>query len=212
MAREAQKSTGESSSYLALGDSYTIGEKVKLENAWPTQWAEELGEKGRPLKPVKIIAKTGWRSDELLEAMKDKLRVGQKYDLVSLSIGVNNQYQGKPTAVFKKDFKTLLNTAIARSKKGKQRVFVVSIPNYGVTPFGQSKNPEKITRELKQYNSICRKICKEMEVSFYNITPISLRAKNDNSLVASDGLHPSVKMYRLWIEHIKGRVFRKLKN
>lgn len=195
-------------SFLALGDSYTIGEKVKQNNTWPYQLAEQLQKP--TIDSVKIIAETGWRTDELLKAVKTELSQAQEYDLVSLQIGVNNQYQNKPISVFKEEFRTLLKRAIGKSKHGKDGVFVLSIPDYGVTPFGQQKNPAKIHREIARYNALSREICGDMKVSFYNITPVSLQAENNSSLVASDGLHPSARMYALWVDKITKRVSEKI--
>ena len=136
-------------SYLALGDSYTIGESVKESNRWPVQLYESLNGK---LSYPKIIAKSGWTTDELLDTL-DKIKI-KKYDFVSLLIGVNNQYRGKSLKKFKKDFNELLNRSITYSGGKKERVFVVSIPDWGVTPFADNKNRNIIEREINRFNKV----------------------------------------------------------
>ena len=187
--------------YLALGDSYTIGESVEEHLRWPNQLVSLLDKDNIQIEKPLIIAKTGWRTDELINAI-EKQNLQDKYDLVSLLIGVNNQYQNKSIEVFKKEFFKLINIASQYSKNGKKGVFVLSIPDYGATPFGQQKNPQKIEKEIQGYNAVCREICRENNIPYYEITEISKQAKNDLSLVASDGLHPSGKMYTLWVEQI----------
>ncbi|MDQ7916113.1 SGNH/GDSL hydrolase family protein [Mesonia sp. MT50] len=192
-------------SYLALGDSYTIGESVLESERWPMQLALRLEEDGMQIRQPNIIAKTGWRTDELLQAMQEQLG-DKKYDLVSVLIGVNNQYQGVELSVYKKEFKEILEKAIPYGEQGKRSVFVLSIPDYGVTPFGKESDKKNISKEVRAYNKAARKIAKEMEVSFYDITPISKKAAQDLSLVAEDELHPSGKMYALWVEKIYTKI------
>ena len=196
--------------YLALGDSYTIGESVKTSERWSVQLVERLKNKGLQLSDPKIIATTGWRTDELkvaIEADKDLLT---SYDLVSLLIGVNNQYQGKSVESFAPEFEELLQMAIKLAGGDKNRVFVVSIPDYGKTPFGAAKE-EQIERELNAYNKISEKIAQKYGVPFFNITPISRKAKQDIELVAKDQLHPSGKMYTEWVNLIEEDVIKLLK-
>ncbi|MDT0295321.1 SGNH/GDSL hydrolase family protein [Mesonia ostreae] len=192
-------------SYLALGDSYTIGESVLESERWPMQLALRLEKNGMPIKQPQIIAKTGWRSDELLQAMQAQLDE-KKYDIISVLIGVNNQYQGYELSIYKKEFKIILEKAISHGNQGKRSVFVLSIPDYGVTPFGKASDKRNISREVKAYNKAARKIAKEMDIPFYNITPISKIAAKDLSLVAKDELHPSGKMYSLWVEKIYTKI------
>lgn len=196
--------------YLALGDSYTIGESVPKEDRWPVQLVDSLREKGYSIQDPNIIAKTGWTTYELIDTVQ-KADPATNYDLVTLLIGVNNQYRGYDISTFRKEFKILLEKAIAFADGQKNHVFVVSIPDYGVTPFGQQKNPRKIARELKQYNSISANIAEKQGVSFINITPISKRAESDSTLVAEDGLHPSGKMYQKWVSRILPNVISNLK-
>lgn len=187
--------------FLALGDSYTIGEKVKPEERWPVVLAEKLTAAGIAVNPPEIIATTGWTTDELKKGIEEARPKGN-FDMVSLLIGVNNQYRGYDTAVYKKEFQELLDTAITFAANSSSRVFVVSIPDYGVTPFGQKKEPEKISREIDLYNKISKELAERSSVKYFDITGISRQAGNDPEMVAADGLHPSEKMYRQWVEHI----------
>lgn len=186
--------------YLALGDSYTIGESVAEADRWPVQLAKALAQKGIPVAPPQIIATTGWRTDNL----KNGIAIAQlkgTYDLVSLLIGVNNQYQGKPADQYAIEYEDLLTTAIQLAGGKKENVFVVSIPDYGYTPFGKPKQP-KISKELDEFNEINRRITDSYGITYVNITDISRHGWDDPELVAADGLHPSGKQYTLWVERI----------
>lgn len=194
--------------YLALGDSYTIGESVHASLRWPVQLSDSLRELGVPLNHPRIIARTGWTTGDLLEAM-DKRLEDEKFDLVSVLIGVNNQYQGKSIEEYEKELREVFDGAIAHSEHGVRGVFAVSIPDYGVTPFG-AENREEITREIDQFNAVFKNVADEYEVDFYNITPISRRAAEEKDLTATDELHPSGKMYSLWVEEIADQVAEKL--
>jgi lysophospholipase L1-like esterase len=195
-------------SYLALGDSYTIGESIAEDLRWPVQLVNQLRNKGLEINAPRIISKTGWTTDNLLNAIDANLG-NERYDLVSVLIGVNNQYQNKSIIDYEADLKTIFTEAIQASKTGKEGVFVVSIPDYGATPFGAS-NAEEIGKEIAEYNSVLKKVADQFYLSFYNITPISKMAKSDRSLVANDGLHPSGKMYILWVDLFLDEVFEKL--
>lgn len=190
--------------YLALGDSYTIGESVAEGERWPNQLAALLSSRGMPVEKPTIIATTGWRTDNLANAIKIA-RLKDDFDLVSLLIGVNNQYQGKPVGQYVADFEKLLNTAIRLAKGERKNIFVVSIPDYGYTPFG-IKDKETISRQIDQYNEAAKKVCGQHQISYVNITDISREALNDPQLVAPDGLHPSGKMYRLWSQKIASEI------
>ncbi len=189
-------------SYLALGDSYTIGESVSENERWPNQLAQLLTEKGKPINKPTIIATTGWRTDNLANAITIA-KLKEEYDLVSLLIGVNNQYQGKSAEQFGVEFEGLLKTAIRLAKGNKENVFVVSIPDYGFTPFGVN-NKEKISAAIDQFNELSKKASEKLGVKYINITDISREGLNDPSLVANDGLHPSGTMYALWAKRIAG--------
>jgi acyl-CoA thioesterase I len=192
--------------YLALGDSYTIGESVAESGRWPVQLVTQLKGKGLQINDAQIIAKTGWTTSELNMAI-DKAAPTSDYDLVSLLIGVNNQYRGLSASSFKPEFEALLERAIGFAGGDKSKVFVVSIPDYGVTPFGQTRNPAKIAKELDEYNEIQKTICEARGIAFFDITPISRKAISDKTLVAEDGLHPSAKMYSEWVELMSQNIY-----
>ncbi len=196
-------------SYLALGDSYTIGESVAEDQRWPVQLATKMKENGVNVRAPKIIATTGWRTDQLKGAI-EAASLGPSYDMVSLLIGVNNQYQGRTVESFAPEFEELLQIAIDKAGGNKERVFVLSIPDYGKTPFGSSKE-EQIGIELDAYNAVSKEICERYGVDYYNITPISREAKEDPELIAEDNLHPSGKMYQRWVELIYQDVISKVK-
>lgn len=187
--------------YLALGDSYTIGEAVDESDRWPVQLVSKANKDGFKVDDPKIIATTGWTTDELKQGISDANMNGTSYDIVSLLIGVNNQYRGQDMDIYKKGFDDLLMLAIGFAGGKKENVFVVSIPDYGVTPFGKDKK-EQIAKELDAYNQYAEDKCKELGVKYVYITDISRQAENDPSLIASDNLHPSGEMYRRWVPRI----------
>ena len=190
--------------YLALCDSYTIGESVDSNERWPMQLAVQLNKMGLLVSTPTIIAKTGWRTDQLLKASK-KIQ-NEKFDLVSLLIGVNNEYQQEDPKTFENKFRACLKKAIAHSKKGKKGVFVISIPDYGYTPFGKP-NMAKISKRLAMYNQTCQTVCETEGILFIDITPLSKEGLAQPDLVALDGLHPSGKQYELWVKLMKKKVY-----
>lgn len=196
--------------YLALGDSYTIGESVSESERWPVQLAAKMTEKGISMTDPKIIATTGWRTDQLKAAIEGDKELAESYDMVSLLIGVNNQYQGKSVESFAPEFEELLQMAIKLAGDDASSVFVVSIPDYGKTPFGAAKE-QQIEKELDAYNKVSKAICRKYKVKYFNITPGSRRAKTDPELIASDNLHPSGKMYREWVAAVDGYALKILK-
>ncbi|MGB0524595.1 MAG: SGNH/GDSL hydrolase family protein [Flammeovirgaceae bacterium] len=191
--------------FLALGDSYTIGERVAVAERWPVVLADTLSKSGIQVNAPRIIATTGWTTDELAEAI-EKENITEKYGLVSLLIGVNNQYRGEAKGYildqYKKEYRALVHQAIEFADGNKKRVFVVSIPDYSVTPFAKDMDTAKIHEELKVYNRVKREITEELGVLFLDITPISLEAKGDPALIAADLLHPSAKMYQRWVNEV----------
>ena len=195
--------------YLALGDSYTIGESVVETERWPVQLAEQLRVREFKMAPPKIIAKTGWTTGDLLRGMDNELDVQRDFDLVSILIGVNNQYQGKLITEYEEELRTIFRKAINHSKTGEKGVFAVSIPDYGYTPFGASRQ-EEISMEIDRFNAVFKRVAAEFNVAFYNITPISREARENPELVASDGLHPSGLMYKFWVDEIVNQVAEKL--
>ena len=196
--------------FLALGDSYTIGESVTVPERWPVQLAAQLVERGFSMKEPKIIATTGWRTDELKKAIEEDNKLLSSYNLVSLLIGVNNQYQGKSVADYRPEFEELLQMAIKLAGDNPKKVFVVSIPDYGKTPFGAEKEDE-IEKAIDAFNEANKAIAKKYKVRYFDITPISRKAKQDPELIAEDNLHPSGKMYTEWVELMVDQVARMLK-
>lgn len=196
--------------FLALGDSYTIGESVAVSERWPVQLAAQLVARGIAVKDPKIIAKTGWRTDELKAAIETDNELAPPYGLVSLLIGVNNQYQGKSVESYAPEFEELLQIAIKLAGGKHENVFVVSIPDYGKTPFGAAKE-KQIEKELKTYNKVNKEIAKKYNVQYFNITPISRGAKSNPELTASDDLHPSGQMYKAWVGTMVNKVAKMIK-
>jgi len=196
--------------YLALGDSYTIGESVRETERWPVQLTEQLRNRNYEMAAPMIIAKTGWTTSDLLRGMDQNLEVQRDFDLVSILIGVNNQYQGKLITEYEEELRQIFRRAINHSKTLEKGVFAVSIPDYGYTPFGSS-NQEEISAEIDRFNQVFKRVADEFGVVFYNITPIS-RDSNNPELVASDGLHPSALQYQLWVEQYISQVAEKLPN
>lgn len=187
--------------YLALGDSYTIGESVEVFERWPNQLVSELNKKSIVFEQAKIIAKTGWTTGELLNAIEEQ-QIDESYDLVSLMIGVNNQYRGLSIENFKEEFTVLLKKAITFSKKNETGVVVLSIPDWGVTPFASDRDQNKIAEEIDQFNSVISQVCSNYKVSYIDVTEISRQVTSQPNLVAQDGLHPSSIMYSLWIKKV----------
>ena len=187
--------------FLALGDSYTIGQSVADSLRWPNQLVKTLNKEETKLEAPKIIAQTGWTTDELLTAI-NAANIKVKYDYVSLLIGVNNQYRGRNVENFEPEFIKLLNRAIAMTNNGATRVFVLSIPDWGAMPFAKGQDRSRITTEINAYNNSIKRICGQRNIDFFDITPISREALNNPSYVAVDGLHPSGEMYAEWVKTV----------
>lgn len=188
-------------SYLALGDSYTIGEQVSARQRWPRQLARALRDSGLTMAAPTIIAQTGWTTTDLRSTINEA-DLNAPYDLVSLLIGVNDQYDGLDFEQYPRRFEYLLQRAIALAGGDPSHVVVVSIPDYSVTPFGQQHHPDKTARELARYNAVNKQITERLGARYVNITPGSRKAADDPSLLAGDGLHPSGAMYRQWVHQI----------
>ena len=186
---------------LALGDSYTIGESVPEAERWPVQLVELLARRGIALDPPQILAKTGWTTDELSAAIAERSPSG-KYQLVTLLIGVNNQYRGRDSENYREEFRALLHQAIAFADRRAERVIVLSIPDWGVTPAAEGRDRAKIAEEIDQFNRINWEETSRTGARYVDVTPISRRAAREPRLVADDGLHPSGEMYRLWTEKV----------
>jgi lysophospholipase L1-like esterase len=196
--------------YLALGDSYTIGESVLLQQSFPYQTVQMLRKNDYHFSAPEIIAKTGWTTDELEEGIK-QYNFLSKYDFVSLLIGVNNQYRGRDVTVYKMEFEELLKKAIAFANNKPGRVIVVSIPDYSVTPFSQTRDHEKIAKEIDVFNNVARVVSIQYKTQYADITPGSKNAKTDPGLIAEDGLHPSAREYKNWAQKISEIITQQLK-
>ncbi len=195
--------------YLALGESYTIGELLPAEENFPNQVYLALRGKGYdPMQPL-IIAVTGWTTSELLEGIRaaDLVeRIGTDHDLVTLLIGVNNQYRGKDVEEYRSEFEELLLKAVRFAGNDKDRVIVLSIPDWGVTPFAEGRNRQEIAREIDSYNEVNKTVASKHHIYYIDITGWTREAARDPSLLTTDGLHPSGREYRRWAERIVARV------
>jgi lysophospholipase L1-like esterase len=190
--------------YLALGDSYTIGQSVPEEDRYPVQTIRFLQADHQSCQPPEIIATTGWTTADLLNSLAVTPPVlaaatpASSYDLVTLLIGVNNQYQGRSQSEYKDQFTTLLQQAITLAGNRPSHVIVLSIPDYSVTPFARGHNTDFIAARIDSFNVINYKVSQDYKVSYLDITADSRQALNDGSLIASDGLHFSGKEYAVW--------------
>ena len=182
--------------YLALGDSYTIGESVEEAERFPNQLAAMLAAEDVTVD-VQIIARTGWTTDELWQGIQANT-VTPPYDMVSLLIGVNNQYRGRSSEEYREGFIFLLNKAIEYAGGDAKRVIVFSIPDWGVTPFAYGKDTTQIANEIDAFNKINLEESTKAGTHYVDVTPSSRLALNDKTLIAGDGLHPSGKMYAEW--------------
>jgi acyl-CoA thioesterase-1 len=186
-------------SYIALGDSYTKGEGIPADGSFPRQLEKRLISAGYTREQdVRIIAQTGWTCDNLYRSLQAAGIGNDTYRLVTLLAGVNDQYQRIPIQFYPERFGLLVDEAI-RISGSKDRVVILSIPDYSVTPFAKGSNTEKIAMEIRQYNEINRSIAESRGIKYVDITGISLKAKDDLSYLASDKLHPSQIMYEEWV-------------
>jgi lysophospholipase L1-like esterase len=188
---------------LALGDSYTIGEGVAPADRWPDQLAAALRKSGSAVAAPEIIAHTGWTTDELSAAM-DGHALHPPYDLVTLQIGVNNQYRGRDLDNYHSEFRALLQRAITLAGDRPQRVVVVSIPDWGVTRFGRGSGRDvaQIARELDAYNAANTEITAALHVRYADVTAASRAGADHADMLVGDGLHPSAAMYARWLATI----------
>jgi len=194
-----------SATYLALGDSYTIGESLLLTDNFPNQVANMMNNEGIPFEMPRIVAQTGWTTDELetgiAAAQKNELLL-PSYEFVSLLIGVNNQYRGRSVEEYKSEFEALLKKAIHFASGKADRVVVLSIPDWGITPYANGRDRGQIAQEIDAYNAVNKKISLQYQVHYINITAWTREAESDPTLLAVDGLHPSAKEYKRWAEKI----------
>lgn len=189
--------TTQGASFLSLGDSYTIGERVSEADRWSVQLSSLLRSEGIAVAPPDIIARTGWTTAELAEGIKNTPKT-KNYKLVSLLIGVNNQYRGQSIERYRTEFRSLLETSVEYANGRKQRVFVLSTPDWGVSPFGAGSDRDKVAREIDAFNAVAKEECDKAGILYIDITPLSRTGLGDPSMFASDGLHFSGKMYGLW--------------
>ena len=189
--------------FLALGDSYTIGEGVAEAQRWPNQWAAALRALGAEIDAPRIIAQTGWTTDELSAAMDALEPLGQ-WDLVSLLIGVNNQYRGRDLQNYREEFSALLERAIALAGGDAGRVLVLSIPDWGVTPFARDgkRDLARIADQIDDYNAVNRDVSESRGAVWRDITDLTRDFGARRDMLADDGLHPSGAMYALWVERL----------
>lgn len=187
---------------LCLGDSYTIGESVPVAERWPVQLVQALKAEGMDVADPVIIAKTGWTTDELDTAIDEAGPTGP-FDLVTLLIGVNNQYRGRDAEEYRREFRGLLGRAVGFAGGRPDRVIVLSIPDWGVTPFAGDADRAKIAREIDRFNQVNREESDRAGARYVDITPVSREAADTPGLIAGDGLHPSGEMYREWVEFIE---------
>lgn len=192
--------------YLALGDSYTVGESVPNDQSFPAQLKDSLQTSLNTSIALEIIAVTGWRTDNLQNAVNSGTK-RTSYDLVTLLIGVNNQFQNRPFEQYEREFPELLERAITLANGSPKNVLVVSIPDYAFTPFGQNRDRDKISREIDAYNEFAATVARNKGVPFVNITDITRKGLEDPSLVANDGLHPSGKAYNQFAKRIYPLIF-----
>lgn len=192
-------------SYLALGDSYTIGESVPTTDNFPNQTTQLLRSADYDFRAAEIIAKTGWTTDELQNSINTH-HFTSPYDIVTLLIGVNNQYRSRPVDSYKPEFENLLKQSIQFAGDKADHVIVLSIPDWGITPFAAERDREQIAREIDAYNAANKAISEQYKVHYLDITPWTREAANDLSLIAGDGLHPSAKEYKRWSEKLADKI------
>ena len=186
---------------LALGDSYTIGESVAESERWPVQLAAFLQKQGRKIAPPEIIARTGWTTFELQAAVNKATPAGP-YDMVTLLVGVNDQFRGGKADAYRAPFRALLQHAIRLAGGDPSRVVVVSIPDWGATPFAPTADAPAIGAMIDQFNQVNREETEAAKAHYVDITPISRKARTNTQLLARDQLHPSGEMYRRWVEAV----------
>ena len=194
---ESKPAESKPKTILALGDSYTIGQSVAEAERFPVQLAKMLQKEGIPTADPRIIARTGWTTDELADAIKSAAPKGP-FDLVTLLIGVNNQFRGRSEDEYKTQFAELLKQSIEFAGGDASHVIVFSIPDWGVTPFANGRDGKKIAAEIDRFNAINKDAATKAKVHYVDITPESRQAATDATLVARDGLHPSGTMYTEW--------------
>ena len=196
-------------SWLALGDSYTIGQSVNENERYPAQTISMLANDSLRFESPYYIATTGWTTQNLLDAIAAQNL--QTYDVVSLLIGVNDQYQKRDTTGYREKFTECLQKAIELSGNNKSHVFVLSIPDYSVTPFAANDDTALIKKQIDEFNAINKEVTLSYNISYTDITPLTREAKKDNSFIADDGLHPSGKEYNKWATLLAQQIKKEFK-
>lgn len=196
--------------YLALGDSYTIGEQVALHDNFPYQTVTILREKNIDVADPVIVAKTGWTTDELAMAIREE-GIREQFSFVTLLIGVNNQYRGRAVENYREEFTSLLQQAITFANGDSQKVFVLSIPDWGVTPFAQDRDHNQVAAEIDAYNQANKEISLAHQCHYLDITDSTRKNGNNPEFLAEDGLHPSKPEYSMWAERLAPMIENALK-
>ncbi len=190
---------------LSLGDSYTIGTSVQTDQRFPTQMADQLRKQGFEVIDPTIIAQNGWTTGELLSGIRSS-EINRTFDFVTLLIGVNNQFRGDDINGYQNEFKELLQIAINYSGDRPERVIVLSIPDWGMTPFARGMDRDRISREIDLFNKINREETEAAGALYVDVTPLSREVLKNTTLVAQDGLHLSGKMYQLWAQIVINKI------
>jgi lysophospholipase L1-like esterase len=193
--------------YLALGDSYTIGEAVDASGRFPLQLASSLRKRNVNIAEPIVIAQTGWTTDELIAAIEKEHPHGL-FDFVTLLIGVNNQYRGRSSEEYRAEFTSLLQRAIAFAGGKSSHVIVISIPDWGVMPFAEGRDRMHIAKEIDTFNGINWEESVRASTQYVDITAISREAVRLPELIGPDGLHPSAIQYKFWVELLEPKVLR----
>jgi lysophospholipase L1-like esterase len=191
---------------LFLGDSYTIGEGLDREHRWPEKWVRILKEKHVAIDEHTIVAKTGWTTNDLLKRLKESPLASPQFDLVTLLIGVNNQYQGLSMTDYEREYRELIEYCLLKTDQNSDRVLAISIPDWGVSPFGQQRDPAKVALEIDAFNKAACRICYKLGIRFVDITSISRNLGSHTEHYAADELHPSGSQVDLWLKHILDRL------
>lgn len=184
---------------LCLGDSYTIGEGIEQGKTWPFLLKEKLNVAGIKMNDPEIIARTGWTTGELLQALEEK-NIRKEFDVVTLLIGANNQFRGYSLDIFSEELEKLIQQAVRLAGTRKERVFLISIPDWSTTPFAEDRDRRKISSEIVLFNEEQKKLAQKYELTYINIFDLSGSLSSDSSMLAEDGLHPSGRQYERWTE------------
>jgi lysophospholipase L1-like esterase len=196
---------------LFLGDSYTICEGIEPTQRWPVQWVDALRRNGLAVNEPTVIAKTGWTTGELLAAIGQQTDLNREFDLVTLLIGVNNQYRGAPIEDFRKEHQELLQFALQRTAGRADRIWGISIPDWGLSPFARERDAKKITTEVDAFNRVACRNCYQHGVGFVDLTSLTRALGSDPQWFADDGLHPSALQMERWLHRLHRKLYPALR-